>query len=163
MYLCISDPLNPLKPLIKTSGPSPLARPASNISCLSGWSFKSTSPERCFQLSPHSLGLNTFIIVHKHTMTATTYQNYQKHFMDWWLKAKILILLSQSLSPFTLLPCCCCVASVVSNSVRPHRRQPTRFPHPWDSPGRTLEWVAISFSNAWKWKVKVKSLSRVRL
>ena len=28
---------------------------------------------------------------------------------------------------------------------------------------RTLEWVAISFSNAWKWKVKVKSLSPVRL
>ena len=28
---------------------------------------------------------------------------------------------------------------------------------------RTLEWVAISVSNAWKWKVKVKSLSRVRL
>ena len=28
---------------------------------------------------------------------------------------------------------------------------------------RTLEWVAISFSNAWKCKVKVKSLSRVRL
>ena len=28
---------------------------------------------------------------------------------------------------------------------------------------RTLEWVAISFSNAWKRKVKVKSLSRVRL
>ena len=27
----------------------------------------------------------------------------------------------------------------------------------------TLEWVAISFSNAWKWKVKVKSLSYVRL
>ena len=28
---------------------------------------------------------------------------------------------------------------------------------------RTLEWIAISFSNAWKWKVKVKSLSRVQL
>jgi len=27
---------------------------------------------------------------------------------------------------------------------------------------RTLEWAAISFSNAWKWKVKVKSFSRVR-
>ena len=27
---------------------------------------------------------------------------------------------------------------------------------------RTLEWVAISFSNAWKWKVKVKVFSRVR-
>ena len=28
---------------------------------------------------------------------------------------------------------------------------------------RTLEWVAIAFSNAWKWKVKVKLLSRVGL
>ena len=28
---------------------------------------------------------------------------------------------------------------------------------------RTLEWVTISFSNEWKWKVKVKSFSRVRL
>ena len=26
---------------------------------------------------------------------------------------------------------------------------------------RTLEWVAISFSKAWKWRVKVKSLSHV--
>ena len=28
---------------------------------------------------------------------------------------------------------------------------------------RTLEWVAISFSSEWKWKVKMKSLSHVRL
>ena len=28
---------------------------------------------------------------------------------------------------------------------------------------RTLEWVAISFSNAWKWKVKEKSLNRVQI
>ena len=28
---------------------------------------------------------------------------------------------------------------------------------------RTLEWVAIFFSNAWRWKVKVKSLSRFQL
>ena len=28
---------------------------------------------------------------------------------------------------------------------------------------RILEWLAISFSNAWKWKVKVKSFSRVQL
>ena len=27
-------------------------------------------------------------------------------------------------------------ASVVSDSVRPHRREPTRLPHPWDSPGK---------------------------
>ena len=34
---------------------------------------------------------------------------------------------------------------------------------PWNPPARTLEWVAISFSSAWRWKVKVKSLSHVRL
>ena len=28
---------------------------------------------------------------------------------------------------------------------------------------RVLEWVAIAFSNAWKWKVEVESLSRVQL
>ena len=31
---------------------------------------------------------------------------------------------------------CCYVASVMSDSVRPHRWQPTRPPHPWDSPGK---------------------------
>ena len=36
------------------------------------------------------------------------------------------------------------------------------YPVPGILQARTLEWVAISFSNAWKWKVKVKSLSRVR-
>ena len=61
---------------------------------------------------------------------------------------------------------CCCrcwVTSVVSDSVRPQRRQPTRLPVPGILQARTLEWVAISFSNAWKWKVKVKSFSHVRL
>ena len=32
--------------------------------------------------------------------------------------------------------CCCSVASVMSDSVRPHRQQPTRLPRPWDSPGK---------------------------
>ena len=36
-------------------------------------------------------------------------------------------------------------------------------PIPGIPQARTLEWVAISFSNAWKWKVKVNSLSHVRL
>ena len=46
---------------------------------------------------------------------------------------------------------------------RPHRRSPPGSPIPGILQARTLEWVAISFSNAWKWKVKVKSLSLVRL
>ena len=40
---------------------------------------------------------------------------------------------------------------------------PPGSPVPGILQARTLEWVAISFSNAWTWKVKVKSLSRVRL
>ena len=40
---------------------------------------------------------------------------------------------------------------------------PPGFPVPGILQARTLERVAISFSNAWKWKVKVKLLSRVRL
>ena len=39
---------------------------------------------------------------------------------------------------------------------------PPGSPVPGILQARTLEWVAISFSNAWKWKVKVKLLSRVR-
>ena len=38
---------------------------------------------------------------------------------------------------------------------------PPGSPVPGILQARTLEWVAISFSNAWKWKVKVKSLSHV--
>ena len=40
---------------------------------------------------------------------------------------------------------------------------PPGFPVPGILQARTLEWVAIAFSNAWKWKVKVNLLSRVRL
>ena len=40
---------------------------------------------------------------------------------------------------------------------------PPGSPIPGILQARTLEWVAISFSNTWKWKVKVKSLSHVWL
>ena len=40
---------------------------------------------------------------------------------------------------------------------------PPGFPIPGIPQAITLEWVAISFSNSWKWKAKVKLLSPVRL
>ena len=43
------------------------------------------------------------------------------------------------------------------------RDSPPGSPVPGILQARTLEWVAISFSSAWKWKVKVKSLSHVWL
>ena len=37
-----------------------------------------------------------------------------------------------------VLGCCCCsVTPVVSDPVRPHGRQPTRLPRPWESPGKS--------------------------
>ena len=45
----------------------------------------------------------------------------------------------------------------------PTDSSPQGSPVPGILQARTLEWVAISFSNAWKWKVKVKSLSHAQL
>jgi len=45
---------------------------------------------------------------------------------------------------------------------KPIDGNPPGSPAPGILQARTLEWVAISFSNAWKWKVKVKALSRVQ-
>ena len=56
--------------------------------------------------------------------------------------------------------CCCCqVASVVSDSVRPHRRQPTRLLCPWDSPGKNTGVGCHFFLQC----MKVKSESEVAL
>ena len=48
----------------------------------------------------------------------------------------------------------------MSDSVRPHRRQPTRLPRPWDSPGKNTG-VGCHFLLQYM-KVKVKLLSRVQ-
>ena len=52
---------------------------------------------------------------------------------------------------------------MISNSVWPSRQQPPGSPVPGILQARTLEWVAISFSNTWKWEVKVMPLSDVWL
>ena len=51
----------------------------------------------------------------------------------------------------------------MSNSVRPHRQQPTRNPRPWDSPGKNTGVGCHFFPQCMKGKVKVKLLNCVRL
>ena len=51
----------------------------------------------------------------------------------------------------------------MSNSVRPRRRQPTRLPHPWDSLGKNTGVGCHFLLKSLNVKVKVKSLSHVRL
>ena len=56
--------------------------------------------------------------------------------------------------------CCrrCQVISFVPDSVRPHRWQPTRLPHPWDSPGKnTGVGSPVHESEKWKWSCSVVS------
>ena len=58
------------------------------------------------------------------------------------------------------LSCSCCqVASVVSDTVQPHRWQPTRLPHPWDPPGKNTGVGCRCLLQC----VKVKSLSHAQL
>ena len=67
---------------------------------------------------------------------------YSKSSLNIW-KFRVHVLLKPGLENFehyfTSMCCCCCccyVASVVSDSVRPHGWQPTRLPCPRDSPGK---------------------------
>ena len=72
--------------------------------------------------------------------------------------------LAWRISSITLLECAAAAKSLQScpTLCDPIDGSPPGSPIPGILQARTLECVAISFSNAWKWKVKVKSLSRVR-
>jgi len=65
----------------------------------------------------------------------------------------------------TLLACAAASKSLRScpTLCDPIDGSPPGSPVPGILQARTLEWVAISFSNAWKWELKVKLLSHVRL
>ena len=80
-------------------------------------------------------------------------------------KKKILIqrAIVETSSEFCLAAAAAKSLSVMSDSVKPIDGIPPGFPVPGILQARTLEWVAISFSNAWKWKVKGKSFSCVQL
>ena len=67
-----------------------------------------------------------------------------------WLSQQFYYLLAKSLQS------CLTLCDPIDGS-------PPGSPVPGILQARTLEWVAIAFCNAWKWKVKVKSLSRVQL
>ena len=76
------------------------------------------------------------------------------------------------LPKYFIFPTCCLFVFATAaakllqscpNLCDPIDGSPPGFTIPGILQARTLEWGAISFSNAGKWKVKVKSLSRVRL
>ena len=72
------------------------------------------------------------------------------HSVQFWVTLLLLLLTAK------LLQSCPTLCSPIDG-------RPPGSPVPGILQARTLEWVAISFSNSGKWKVKVKSLSRVQL
>ena len=66
-----------------------------------------------------------------------------------WSRGTILVLLT--------------IGSIMSDSVRPHRRQLTRLPHPWDSPGKNsgvgCHFLLQCMKVQWKWSPSVVSNS----
>ena len=78
--------------------------------------------------------------------------------------------LQAAVLPSEILYCLVAAAAAAAKSLQsgptqcdPIAGSPPGSPIPGILQARTLEWFAISFSNAWKWKVEVKPLSRVRL
>ena len=75
-------------------------------------------------------GFQTHVLINDGSLIKA-HENLQMFFLSFFLYLLYLV------SWLQYCCCCCCqVASVVSDSAQPYRRQPTRLPHPWDSPGK---------------------------
>ena len=94
-----------------------------------------------------------------HLLTMSMFLSCQKH--DPFMSLKI----SPEIPGNSVMPAAAAAKSLQScpTLCDPRDSSPPGSPVPGILQARTLEWVAISFSNVWKWKVKVKSLSRIRL
>ena len=138
-----------------------------------GWRWEWGS---CIRPTP-LLNSRTMILVTQ--WTPSPWQGWLESIRPWrfamWTQKKEWLSLLFGTSPQSSLPLCrlnlpAAAAAAAAKSLQscptlcdPIGGSPPGSPIPGILQARTLEWVAISFPNAWKWKVKVKSLSRVQL
>ena len=80
----------------------------------------------------------------------------EEYSTTWKKMIKLLLLFPAASAATKLLQSCLTLCDPIDGS-------PPGSPIPGILQARILEWVAISFSSAWNWKVKVKSLSHVQL
>ena len=115
-----------------------------------------------FLLSPNKImrWVSQVVLVEKKLSANTRYKEMQVWSLSWedplrraWQPTPIFL---PAAAAAKSLQSCLTLCDPVDGS-------PPGSPIPGILQARTLEWVAISVSNAWKWKVKVKSLSRVWL
>ena len=105
-------------------------------------------------------------IWHHHIISS--YQEYNPQYLDIYIykKSSFLSLVTPLPSLLLVLTLNLCYAKSLQSCPtlgNPIDGSPPGSPVPGILQARTLEWAAISFSNAWKWKVKVKLLSRPTL
>ena len=87
---------------------------------------------------PELRGQHSFYLPPKcHTDLSNARDTFRIFSSTIWVQAWCCACDLERVTLWASFPCYCCwVASVVSDSVQPHRRQPTRLLCPWDSPGK---------------------------
>ena len=145
------------------------------------WRWRETMSQPSFGVSlPHQLWFHTtenwaterkpcpwlhnaLMDLEKYDCWAAVFSKKPGH--SWWRKVGPTQV-SSSCSESSFSPAAAAAAKSLQSCPTlcdPRDGSPRGSPVPGILQARTLEWVAISFSNAWKWKVKVKSLSHVQL
>ena len=142
------------------------------ISPLQGWLWKNQSHLQVyiltiFKLAKLSQITNLTVLSNSSTSNALGYSILNKFFFGTGRK-RSAVLIYCFYTNGNIYTCVCAAAAAKSlqsctTLCDPIDGSPPGSPVSGILQARTLEWVAISFSNAWKWKGKVKSLSRVRL
>ena len=95
-------------------------------------------------------------LVHTGIECSATCPQYRSAIQVFWMQTSLWVWMLLLLLLAKLHQSCSTLCDPIDGS-------PPGSPVPGILQARTLEWVAISFSSAWKWKVKVKTLSRVQL
>ena len=119
------------------------------------WKCKLLTPESwdAYERNDFSEPKLLFLPIHRKTLNSLTWDIWFPFIINKFLMFRLLLLLLLRLSRFSRGRLC----------ATPETAAHEALPVSGILQARTLEWVAISLSNAWKWKVKVKSLSRVQL
>ena len=107
----------------------------------------------CGQQHYQSFGKQSFLKYQDRRKSMTSQSHFTLPSMTWNLVSNLVSAAAAAAKSPQSCPTLC----------DPIDRSPPGSPVPGILKAKTLEWVAISFSNAWKWKVKVKLLSRVQL
>ena len=102
----------------------------------------------------------TLTILIQHSTGSSSQSNLAKKRHDYWKRSSKIFCIGKC---YTFIYAAAKSLQLCPTLCDPIDGSPPGSPVPGILQARILEWVAISFSNAWRWKVKVKSLSRVQL